>query len=213
MLANRYRRNLDANADEMIQFVLRGVAEMRELVNGLLEYSKVGTKKVELETVDLGAIVGHAVRNLKLAIEESHAIVTIGDLPNIQGDRVQLLQLFQNLFANSIKFRGTETPQIRVSAEGKGEWWTFCVRDNGIGFDPRFSEEIFGVFRRLHKQEYPGSGLGLAICKRNVERHGGKIWAESQPGRGASFFVRLPRYQERPQTEQNLERGDNLQTG
>ena len=134
-----------------------------------------------------------AVFNLKVAVEESGAMITHGPLPTIRADIVQMSRLFQNLMGNAIKFHGKETPNIHISAERDANGWTFSVRDNGIGIDPQNAERIFAVFQRLHtKGEYPGTGIGLAICKRIVERHGGKIWVKPEKGKGATFCFTIP---------------------
>ena len=133
-----------------------------------------------------------AISNLQIAIKESGAIITYETLPQVKGDLTQLVQLFQNLLSNAIKFRGPEPPRIHVSACREEREWIFVVRDNGIGIDPKFANRIFVIFQRLHNRgSYPGTGIGLAICKRIVQRHGGRIWVESEPGKGATFYFTL----------------------
>lgn len=193
LLARRYQGKLDQDADEFIAYAVDGAKRMQALINDLLIYSRVGTQRREFERTDLGEVVDHVIADLALAIEEAHATVTRGDLPTVLADSVQMGQLFQNLISNAIKFRGSADPDVRITAERDGDQWRLAVRDNGIGIAPEFSDRIFGIFQRLHtRTEYPGTGIGLAICKKIVERHGGQIWVESQPGEGATFYFTLP---------------------
>ncbi|MBI3329999.1 MAG: PAS domain S-box protein [Nitrospinae bacterium] len=193
LLARRYRGNLDADADEFITYIVDGVSRMQSLINGLLAYSRVGTNGSAFEPTDCATIVDLAVSNLQAAIEESGAVVTHDALPTVMADASQLSQVFQNLIGNAIKFRGEHPPRLHVSAQGKENAWLFSVRDNGLGIDPQYADRIFGLFQRLHSRtEYPGTGLGLAICKKIVERHGGRIWVESEPGKGATFYITFP---------------------
>lgn len=193
LLARRYKGKLDAEADEFIGFAVDGATRMQALIHALLAYSRIGTKRKPFEPVDCDKIVAIAVKNLQLALEESQGSVTCGPLPTVTGDGIQLGQLFQNLIANALKFRGAESPKIHISAERKGAEWVFSCRDNGIGIDPQFSERIFVIFQRLHsKDEYPGTGIGLALCKKIVERHGGRIWVESGEGKGSIFYFTMP---------------------
>ncbi len=193
LLARRYKGRLDSNADEFIAYIVDGVTRMRGLIRDLLAYSRVGTKEKEFEPVDCSAILDRVVADLKVAVEESGAVVAHGLLPTVMGDHTQLGQLFQNLVSNAIKFRNRERPLVHVSAEETEKEWIFSVRDNGIGIDPQCAERIFVIFQRLHRNEdYPGTGIGLAICKKIVERHGGRIWVESQPGEGSKFTFTIP---------------------
>jgi len=170
---------------------------MQALIKDLLAYSRVDLHSRSFERVDCEKAFDAAVANLKLAIEENKATVTRDALPQVKGDTVQLTQIFQNLIGNALKFHGPEPPRIHVSAQLKNEEWLFSVRDNGIGIDPRDFERIFVIFQRLHtRQEYPGTGMGLAICKRIIERHGGRMWVESQSGKGSVFFFTLPRFEQ-----------------
>lgn len=170
-----------------------GVRRMQELINGLLQYSRVGTKGEEMARIDLDVAVNDAVANLEVAIEENGAQVTRDDLPEVVADRRQLAQLFQNLIGNAIKFHGDRAPAVHVGAERRNGEWVVEVRDNGIGIDPDHRDRIFDIFERLHGRErYEGTGIGLAICKKIVERHGGRIWVESQAGRGAAFRFTIP---------------------
>ena len=193
LLAKRYKGKLDANADEFIAYVVDGVARMQDLINGLLLYSRVSTQATHFEPNDCSALFDQALSNLQSAIQESGAVVTRDSLPIVMGDSLQLAQLFQNLLGNAIKFHDGGPPHVHVSAEPGEEEWLFAVRDNGIGIDPQYAERIFGIFQRLHgRNEYPGTGIGLAICKKIVDRHGGRIWVESEPGKGATFYFTVP---------------------
>lgn len=193
LLARRYKGKLDADADEFIGYAVDGANRMQRLIQDLLAYSRVSTRGQAFEPVPVGAIVAQALDNLRGAVEESRAVVTRDPLPTVMADETQLLQLFQNLLSNAIKFRGGQPPRVHVSAARHDTEWQFSVRDNGIGIDPQYADRIFVVFRRLHNiTEYPGTGIGLAICKKIVERHGGRIWVESQPGKGATFYFTVP---------------------
>jgi len=229
LLEKRYKDKLDQDAREFIGFAVDGANRMQRLINDLLVYSRVQTQGKSFEPVDSHSALGAALVNLALAIEESGAIVTNDDLPIVRADYTQLVQVFQNLIGNAVKFRGATSPHVHVSATrnaecgrkggttdhtdgtdlGKSEdgrvtvnrepatvnpsFWTFSVLDNGIGIEPQYFERIFAVFQRLHDQvKYPGTGIGLALCKRIVERHGGKIWVESEAGKGSTFYFTLP---------------------
>jgi light-regulated signal transduction histidine kinase (bacteriophytochrome) len=167
---------------------------MQMLIQDLLTYSRVSTRARPFEPTDCTAVLNHALANLKLAIEESNATVSFDDLPTVVGDATQLTQLFQNLISNAIKFRRKEVlPSIHVSAERKGTKWLLSVCDNGIGIAPKHAERIFLIFQRLHtREEYPGTGIGLAVCKKIVERHNGRIWVESKPQKGSTFYFTMP---------------------
>jgi PAS domain S-box-containing protein len=193
LLARRYQGQLDADADEFIAYAVNGANRMQRLINDLLSYSRVGTRGKGFEPTDCTAVLDQTLANLKAAIEESGAVVTHNPLPTVMADKLQLVQLFENLIGNAIKFHGEEPPRVHVSAEQKGNEWVFSVRDNGIGIDPQYAERIFVIFQRLHTiEEYPGTGIGLAICKKIVECHGGRIWVESQPGIGSTFYFTIP---------------------
>jgi signal transduction histidine kinase len=193
LLARRYKGKLDPDAEDYIAFAVDGATRMQALINALLSYSRIGTKSKAFQPTDCDEVFGTALKNLQVAIAESRATVTSGRLPTVLGDGTQLAQLFQNLIANAIKFRGDKAPVVRVSAEQQGNEWLFSFRDEGIGIDPQYSERIFVIFQRLHsKEEYPGTGIGLALCKKIVERHGGRIWVESEPGRGSDFRFTIP---------------------
>lgn len=193
LLARRYKGQLDEDADEFIEYAVDGATRMQVLINDLLSYSRVGTHGKELASVDLNAVFGAAVANLRVVIEESGAVVTSQPLPVVDGDATQLVQLFQNLVGNAIKFRGDAPPEVDVALELRGEEWLVSVMDKGIGLDPRFANKVFVIFQRLHSRgEYPGTGIGLAVCKKIVERHGGRIWVESEPNAGSVFHFTLP---------------------
>jgi signal transduction histidine kinase/DNA-binding XRE family transcriptional regulator len=193
LLQQRYQDKLDEKADSYIGFVVDGVSRMQALIHGLLEYSRVNTRGGVPEPVRADQALKEAVANLQTAIERSGATVTATPLPMVRADLAQLTHLFQNLIENGIKFRSDRPPEIEVSARHQDGTWLFWVRDNGIGLDPQYADRIFMIFQRLHtRDKYPGTGIGLAICKRIIERHGGKIWVESQPGRGATFYFTLP---------------------
>jgi PAS domain S-box-containing protein len=193
LLARRYRGRLDDDADEFIGYAVDGAARMQQLIQDLLTYSRVGARGLQVEPVNCTAVAERVVADLHAVIAESAATVAIGPLPTIPGDRVQLGQLFQNLIANAIKYRGEAPPEVALAATRERNSWHFTVRDNGIGIAPEYAERIFVIFQRLHTQtEYSGTGIGLAICRKIVERHGGRIWVESAPGPGATFHFTLP---------------------
>jgi signal transduction histidine kinase len=194
LLAERYENRLDEKAKKYIAYAKEGSIRMQQLVSDLLTYSRVGTRGNPIETKDAHALLDEAIKNLAAMLEESKAIVTHEELPMVRADARQLVQVFQNLLANAVKFRGEDLPRIHVSARDEGPEWIFSVRDNGIGIDRKYTDRIFVIFQRLHtRQEYPGTGIGLAVCKRIVERHGGKIWFESEPGKGSVFFFTIPK--------------------
>lgn len=193
LLERRYKDKLDADANDFIGFAVDGANRMHLLINALLDYSRVGTHGKPFEPTDCSIIVNEALANLRAAIAESDATVTCDELPPVMADPSQLVQLLQNLIANAIKFRGVEKPRVHISAERAGNDCTFSVRDNGIGIDPSYADRVFVIFQRLHdREEYPGTGIGLAICKKIVERHGGRIWVESELGQGATFRFTIP---------------------
>jgi signal transduction histidine kinase len=200
LLEKRYKGHLDADANDFIHYAVDGAQRMRELIQGLLAYSRVGSHGGPLEVVDSQEIFYQVLDNLQVVIAENGAGVTHGSLPTVMADPTQLTQLFQNLIGNAIKFRNNERPEIHVEADrqeggvnGDTCHWLFSVRDNGIGIEPQYAERIFVIFQRLHtRDEYPGTGIGLAVCKRIMERHGGRIWVESKPGHGSTFFFTLP---------------------
>jgi PAS domain S-box-containing protein len=208
LLARRYRGKLDADADEFIAYAVDGATRMQQLINDLLAYSRVGSRGRELEFTPCEEVLEQAEANLRMTIETNRASVTHDPLPQLMADRSQLVQLFQNLIGNAIKFHGEAPPHVHISAQPiklvnrngesqPGAGWRFAVQDNGIGIEPQYAERIFIIFQRLHSaSDYPGTGIGLAVCKKIVERHGGRIWVESEPGKGATFFFSLPEHGE-----------------
>ena len=198
LLERRYKGKLGEDADEFIHYAVDGAKRMDQLIVDLLAYSRVGTHGQPFADVDLNRVLARALDHLTLRIEEGKAVVQSETLPKVQGDTVQLTQLFQNLLGNAIKFRGTQPPVIDISclpsAHDPQHFWTLAFKDNGIGIESQYFERIFQIFQRLHtREEFPGTGIGLSICKRIVDRHGGKIWLESALGQGTTFFFTLPR--------------------
>lgn len=184
---------LDAEAQQFLDFTVDGAARMRQLITDLLTYSRVGTHRLEFAAVDLQQTLATALQNLAGAVSDSGATISAPALPRVVGDPGQLAQLLQNLLGNGLKYRGAAPPRLELAATREGSHWRIGVRDNGIGLDMRFAERIFGVFERLHpREDYPGTGIGLAICRRIVERHGGRLWVDSEPGLGSTFYFTLP---------------------
>jgi signal transduction histidine kinase len=193
LIEQRYKDKLDAAGTEFMNYAVDGATRMQTMINDLLTFSRVGTRGKPFEPTDCEVILDQTLANLQMAIEESQAIITHDPLPTVMSDDTQMVLLFQNLIGNAIKFRTQEQMRVHISAEAKGREWVFSVRDNGIGIDPQYFERLFVIFQRLHsKEEYPGTGIGLAVCKRVVERHGGRIWVESQPGQGSTFYFTIP---------------------
>src|SRR5205807_2034203 len=186
------------DAKEFTAFIVDGATRMKQLIEDLLAYSRVGTRDKNFKPVGAESPLERALANLRAAIQDSGATVTRDKLPTVHCDEVQLAQLFQNLIGNALKFRKPDAaPAVHVGAADHGEEWEFTVRDNGIGIEPHYFERIFLVFQRLHnKGEYPGTGIGLAIVKKVVERHGGRIWVQSQPGAGTTFHFTMPKERE-----------------
>jgi PAS domain S-box-containing protein len=200
LLERRYKNRLDADADEFIGYAVDGANRLQRLISDLLAYSRVNTRGKPFEAVDCVTVMQNVLLNLKVAIEESGAVVTHDALPQVMGDSRQLVQLFQNLIGNAIKFHADRPPQVHIGIRrqgnqpnGEAAYWLFSVQDNGIGIEPRYFDRIFLIFQRLHNREqYPGTGIGLAICKKIVERHGGQIWVESELGKGSTFRFTIP---------------------
>jgi len=192
LIERRYKDKLDRDADEFIEYAVDGAKRLQNMINGLLEFSRVETGGQLFEPVDCEKVLDDTLANLKVAIEENSAVINHDLLPTVMADRSQMLQLFQNLIGNAIKFRGQEAPRIYVSNRRKDDEWIFSVKDNGIGIEEQYKERIFDLFERLHGRGYSGTGIGLSVCKRIVERHGGKIWLESGDGRGSTFYFTIP---------------------
>jgi PAS domain S-box-containing protein len=192
LLERRYKDLLDQDAKDFIFFAVDGANRMQHLINDLLDYSRVTTRGKPFVKVDLSTVLGHAINNLQKKIQETGAMIVNEDLPFVYGDEVQLVRVFQNLLDNAIKFRGTIPPRISISSKTVDDKVQISISDNGIGIDKIYTDRVFTIFQRLHnKIEYPGTGIGLAICKRTIERHGGKIWFESEPGKGTTFIFTL----------------------
>ena len=189
LVSRRYKGKLDSDADEFIAFAVDGANRMQRLIQDLLAYSRVGTKGRDLVDTSSEEALQQALNNLHGAMEESGALVTHEPLPAVLADDMQLVQLFQNLVGNAIKYQRPGVLRVHISAaQNDGKKWIFSVQDNGLGIDSQYFERIFGMFQRLHKRdEFSGTGIGLAICKKIVERHGGRISVESQPGHGSTF--------------------------
>lgn len=194
LLADRYENHLDEKAKKFINYAVDGAIRMQQLIHDLLLFSRVTTRGAVFESADSHAALGMAIANLGEAIRESGALVTSDDLPQVIADQTQLVQVFQNLISNAMKFRGREQPRIHVTAKEEDRHWLFSVKDNGIGIDSRYKDKVFVIFQRLHtREEYPGTGIGLALCQRIIERHGGKIWFDSRPGQGSTFYFTFPK--------------------
>jgi light-regulated signal transduction histidine kinase (bacteriophytochrome) len=193
LLGQRYRDQLDDKAKKFIDYAVDGAVRMQELINDLLAYSRVTTRGGEFSDIDSSKALAQALTNLRTAITETRAEITNDELPEVSADASQLARVFQNLISNAIKYRGPDDLRIHVSAYERENEWIFSVTDNSMGIDPKHQERIFTIFQRLHsQQEYSGTGMGLSMCKRIVERHGGDIWVESEPGKGATFYFTLP---------------------
>lgn len=192
LLGETYGTKFDDEGKLWLGFVVDGAKRMQEMVQALLEFSRIESGGKALEPTRVEDALARALTNLQGAIESSGAQVTHDELPVLPADGVQLAQVFQNLIGNAIKFRGDKPPHVHVAASRDGDGWTFSVRDNGIGIEPRHFSRLFAIFQRLHgRDQYPGTGIGLALCKRIVERHGGRVWLESEPGNGTTFFFTL----------------------
>ncbi len=193
LLEQEYKGKLDEEAEKWIRYIVEGATRMKDLLHGLLLYSRIDTRGKPSAETDSADILRDVIANLQTAIEEDHVEVTWDALPIVMADSVQLMQLFQNLLSNAIKFHGTEAPRIHVGAVRKDDTWLFSVRDNGIGIEERHAERIFTIFQRLHTREvYPGNGIGLSICRKIVDHNNGRIWVESRPGEGSTFHFTWP---------------------
>jgi PAS domain S-box-containing protein len=194
LLEKKYKSQLDDTAHQYINYAVDGAERMKTLINDLLKFSRVGTATEERVQVDCNAVVQNVMKVYEQKINDNHATITVSPLPDIKANKSQVEQLFQNLIGNALKYRGKEAPYITIGCDEGGAVWTFWVKDNGIGIDKKFFEKIFVIFQRLHgKNEYGGTGIGLAICKKIVERHSGKIWIESEPGKGSCFYFTFPK--------------------
>jgi PAS domain S-box-containing protein len=194
LLAQRYKGRLDSDADDFIGYAVDGASHMQQLINDLLAYSRVGTRGNPPGPVPADQALDRALENLQAALQENAVEITRDPLPTVTIDGVQLSQVFQNLIANAIKFQGDKPPHLHITCAARGLEWVFSVRDNGIGIDPQYLERIFIIFQRLNPRgKYPGTGIGLAMCKRIILRHGGRIWAESESGKGSTFYFSLPK--------------------
>jgi PAS domain S-box-containing protein len=193
LLHSRYHGHLDAEAEQFIGYISTSATRMHALINDLLDYARVvNIEEMPLTEVALTEAVAGALHNLQLAIQENQAVIEVAPLPTVRAEQQHMVQLFQNLLSNAIKYRGADRPVIQISAEQHATEWVISVRDNGIGVPADYHTYIFGVFKRLHGQDYPGTGVGLALCQQIVERLGGRIWVESHPGQGATFRFSLP---------------------
>lgn len=192
MLEKRYRDKLDTDAIDFINFAVDGSRRMQNLINDLLSYSRVGSRGKPFQPVDSSAIYNAAVNNLQIAIRENEAYIEHGELPRVTADEGQMVQVFQNLIGNAIKFHGKDSPHVIVNADRVNGNWIFSVKDNGIGISRQFFDRIFMVFQRLHGNEYPGTGIGLSIARKIIQRHGGQIWVESELDKGSTFYFSIP---------------------
>lgn len=194
LLARRYKGKLDEDADEFIHYAVDGTQRMKRLIEDLLTYSRAGKGGPAAESVPAGRALDQALHNLQARIAECGATVEADPLPVVLASETVLAQIFQNLVGNAIKYCKERTPKIHIAARDGETEWIFSVADNGIGIDPQYYERVFLLFQRLHgRQEYEGTGIGLAICKRMLQRMGGRIWVESEPGQGSTFFFSLPK--------------------
>lgn len=193
MISERYAGKLDEEGDEWIRYAVEGAERMQHLIGDLLAYAQVGKGHTPTTLTSVDEVLNEVQANLEAPIRESSAVIERGPLPSVAADRTEMVQLFQNLIVNAIKFRGDKAPVIRINARNDGRWWNFTVGDNGIGIPPEHRERIFAMFQRLHdRAQYPGTGVGLAICRKIVDRLGGKIWVESADGAGSAFKFTIP---------------------
>jgi PAS domain S-box-containing protein len=193
LLEKRYQGKLDQDADEFIGFIVSGTKRMQQIINDLLAYSRINTRRETQHIMKIDDAIRRAMQNIQYVLEETGGTIIYEEMPSIIADEPQMTQLFQNLIGNALKFHGEEVPRVEITAARKGDDWTFSVRDNGIGIDPQYKDRIFEIFQRLHTcEEYPGTGIGLAIAKKIVERHDGRIWVESELGKGSTFNFTLP---------------------
>lgn len=193
LIERRYKERLDEEATEFIDYTVQAARVMQQLIRDLLQLARVTSRAKPLQPTPMDEVVDEVVRALSVTIEEHGARIERGPMPTVSCDRGQVRQLVQNLIANALKFRGKSVPHIRVTAERQKDWWLLSVADNGMGIGPEYKEKVFEIFKRLHRaEEYGGTGIGLAVCRKIVERHGGRIWVESEEGEGATFTFTLP---------------------
>jgi signal transduction histidine kinase len=193
LLIRRHGHELNPKAAEYAKIAMDGAERMRQLIDDLLAYSRIESNKAVRTPVDLNHVARSVVSDLRMAIEEADAEVDVESLPVVYADEAQMVQVLQNLIGNAVKFRGAEPPRVKISSKRRIGEWVISVKDNGIRIDPRHQDDLFKMFHRLHgRAEYPGTGIGLAITKKIVERHGGRIWFESEPGKGTTFHFTMP---------------------
>jgi two-component system, sensor histidine kinase and response regulator len=193
LIQSRYENKLDSDAHEFLEYIADAATRMNTLVHDLLAYSRVANAdKPPMRRVDINGVVAGVQLKLAKDISESGGKITAGQLPTVLADEIQVGLVFENIIANAIKYRGAKPPEVLISAEDRGDLCQFSISDNGIGIDPAYHDRVFGLFKRLHGREVPGSGLGLAICRKIIEKHGGRIWVESEVGRGSVFYFTLP---------------------
>ena len=193
LLERRYKDNLDSDADDFIGYIVENAKRMKQLIDDLLEYSRVKSQATEFEKVNFERVLDIVLRNLTLSVVENNAIISHDPLPSILADKNQMLQVFQNLISNAVKFHGQDPPEINISAQKDKNRWIFSISDNGIGIKPEHQKQIFEVFKRLHtREQHPGTGIGLAITQKIITRHGGQIWIESEPQKGTTFYFTIP---------------------
>jgi light-regulated signal transduction histidine kinase (bacteriophytochrome) len=199
LLAQQYKGKLDGEADEFMHYITEGADRMKQLISDLLAYSRVSVQPTECALTNCDGVLKDTLMDLSVAVQEKGAVITSDPLPTVLADRSQMLQPLQNLLSNALKFCGPQRPQIHISARRTSDEWLFSVRDNGIGIGPEHYERVFAIFQRLHdRTKYPGTGIGLAICKKIVEGYGGRIWVESEPGSGSTFYFTLRAAEEEP---------------
>ena len=192
LFKKKYEDQIDETAEQYIHFAVDGAERMKKLIMDLLQYSRVGSNKEDFETIDTNNLLKEVVNVFLTHIDETKATITVEELPGIKANKTQLFQLFQNLIGNALKYHGEEPPVIHISGKEEENHFAFSVQDNGIGIKPIFFEKVFVLFQRLHhKNEYSGTGIGLAICKKIIEKHNGRIWVESEPGKGSCFYFTI----------------------
>jgi Bacteriophytochrome (light-regulated signal transduction histidine kinase) len=193
LLGRRYNDKLDTDANDFISYIVDGAKRMQRLIQDLLAYSRVGRTEMTIGEIDSNSILERVINSMMPATEKIKAVITHDELPTLTGSESNFIQLFQNLIGNALKFHGSDLPRVHVSAEKQHGDWVFSVKDNGIGIEPQYKDRIFLIFQRLHEREkYPGTGMGLSICKKIVETQGGRIWVESEHGKGSIFYFSIP---------------------